>query len=361
MMGRPTPLAAGAAIAALWLAGAAALAAGAQGDDPPGPLQGPRDRDPARATDGGPPPVPEDTLRRPLLRKAPLGAEELQDGFTATEAQVALGRRLFFDPRLSSDGTVACATCHRPEYGFADPRPLSIGVGGARTKRNAPSLFNKGISVDVHWDGAAATLEAQALMPIEDPGEMGIGVDGAVAFLAADDDYRAAFEAAYGRPPDAEALGGALAAFVRALTVGDSPVDRFRDGDVDALSPEAEAGLWLFEGKGRCWRCHEGPNFSDESFHNTGVGTVDGASEDGRFRVTGEERDRGRFRTPGLRMLTRTAPYMHDGSLATLAEVVDFYREGGIRNPNLSDRIAPIQLTDREAAHLVAFLEALSR
>lgn len=351
---RPTPLAAGAAIAALWLAGAAALAAGAQEG-------GPQGRDPARATDDGPPPVPEDTLPRPLVREAPLGAEELEDGFTATEAQVALGRQLFFDPRLSSDGTVACATCHRPEYGFADPRPLSIGVGGALTKRNAPSLFNKGVSVDVHWDGAAATLEAQALMPIEHPDEMALGVDGAVRFLAGDDGYRSAFEAAYGGPPDAETLGGALAAFVRALTVGDSPVDRFRDGDVDALSAEAEAGLWLFEGKGRCWRCHEGPNFSDESFHNTGVGAVDGAPEDGRFAVTGEERDRGRFRTPGLRMLTRTAPYMHDGSLATLEEVVEFYRDGGRANANLSDRIAPIRLTDREAANLVAFLEALSR
>jgi len=354
----PTPRAAGAAIAALWLAGAVGFAA-APGDDPPG--DGGRVRDTAQAPAGGPPPVPEDTLPRPIVRKAPLGAEELADGFTATEAQVALGRRLFFDPRLSSDGTVACATCHRPEYGFADPRPLSIGVGGARTKRNAPSLLNKGLSVDVHWDGVAATLEEQALMPIEDPGEMGLGVDGAVRFLAADEEYRAAFEGAYDRPPDAETLGGALAAFVRALTVGDSPVDRFRDGDVDALSAEAEAGLWLFEGKGRCWRCHEGPNFSDESFHNTGIGTVDGASEDGRFAVTGEERDRGRFRTPGLRMLTRTAPYMHDGSLATLEEVVEFYRDGGLPNPNLSDRIAPIRLTDREAANLVAFLEALSR
>jgi cytochrome c peroxidase len=138
-------------------------------------------------------------------------------------------------------------------------------------------------------------------------------------------------------------------------------VDRFRDGDVEALSADEEAGLWIYEGRGRCWRCHNGPNFSDESFHNTGVGVVDGAPEPGRFAITGEEGDQGRFRTPGLRMLTRTAPYMHDGSLATLAEVVEFYREGGKANSHLSDRMGPIELTDDEAAQLVAFLEALSR
>ena len=163
------------------------------------------------------------------------------------------------------------------------------------------------------------------------------------------------------RDIDTAALAAALAGFVRGLTAGDSPVDRFRDGDVEALSADEEAGLWIYEGRGRCWRCHNGPNFSDESFHNTGVGAIEGVPEPGRFAITGEDGDQGRFRTPGLRMLTKTAPYMHDGSLGTLAEVVEFYRDGGNANPHLSDRMGKIELTDEEAAQLVAFLEAMSR
>ena len=198
-------------------------------------------------------------------------------------------------------------------------------------------------------------------MPIENPEEMGLGKAAAVNRLSSDPSYAAQFQKAFGREVDDAALAAALAGFVRGLTVGDSPVDRFRDGDVEALSADEEAGLWIYEGRGRCWRCHNGPNFSDESFHNTGVGVIDGAPEPGRFAITGQDGDQGRFRTPGLRMLTKTAPYMHDGSLATLAEVVDFYREGGNANAHLSDRMDAIELTDEEAAQLVAFLEAMSR
>ncbi|MEC8494515.1 MAG: hypothetical protein VXZ39_06325 [Planctomycetota bacterium] len=138
-------------------------------------------------------------------------------------------------------------------------------------------------------------------------------------------------------------------------------MDRFRLGERAALTPDEEAGLWIYEGKGGCWKCHNGPNFSDEDFHNTGVGAVDGVPARGRFEITGDEADRGRFRTPGLRMLTKTAPYMHDGSIETLAEVVEFYRRGGNVNSNRSDRMRELRLTDTEARQLVAFLEALSR
>jgi len=308
-----------------------------------------------------PRPIPADTLPRPLVRAAPLGAEELARGWTAGDSEVALGRRLFFDPLLSRDRTLACASCHRPDHGFADDRPFSLGIDGQSTTRNSPSLLNKALSEQVAWDGRAASIEEQVLLPIANPIEMGLDVEGAIERLGRDESYRAEFDRAYGARPDRGNLARALAAFVRALAVADSPVDRFRAGDPRALSFEERAGMWIYEGRGGCWRCHRGPNFSDESFHNTGVGAVDGRPQAGRGAITGEARDRGKFRTPGLRRLTETAPYMHDGSLGTLEEVVEFYRRGGGANSNLSSRLRPLELSDEDAAHLVAFLRALSR
>ncbi|MEM8711301.1 MAG: cytochrome c peroxidase [Planctomycetota bacterium] len=305
--------------------------------------------------------VPEDTLPTPFVRTAPLGVEVLAEGFGASEEEFALGRELFFDPILSGRRTVACASCHRPEFAFADDRKTSRGIEGYLTRRNAPSLLNKGLDVNVLWDGRAATLEDQVLMPIENPEEMALGKAAAVMRLSGDEHYAQSFRDVYDRDVDEDALASALAAFVRGLTAGDSPVDRFREGDVTALTAEEEAGLWLYEGRGRCWECHNGPNFSDGEFHNTGVGAADGVPEVGRMLVTEDEADRGKFRTPGLRMLEQTAPYMHDGSLATLEEVVEFYREGGRPNANLSPRIKPIRLSDRDASNLVAFLKAMSR
>lgn len=305
--------------------------------------------------------VPEDTLPTPFVRTAPLGVEVLAEGFGASEEEFALGRELFFDPILSGRRTVACASCHRPDFAFADDRKTSRGIEGYLTRRNAPSLLNKGLDVELLWDGRAATLEDQVLMPIENPEEMALGKAAAVMRLSGDEHYARAFKDVYDRAVDEEALASALAAFVRGLTAGDSPVDRFREGDVTALTAEEEAGLWLYEGRGRCWECHNGPNFSDGEFHNTGIGAVDGVPEVGRMLVTDDEADRGKFRTPGLRMLEQTAPYMHDGSLGTLEEVVEFYREGGRANANLSPRIKPIRLSDRDASNLVAFLKAMSR
>lgn len=305
-------------------------------------------------------PVPIDDLPVPLERTLPLGAEPLAEAWTATEAQVALGRRLFFDPILSRDGSRACASCHRPEFAFADNLAFSAGVDDQPTTFNSPSLFNKGLSRNLLWDGRAATLEDQVLMPIANSAELGLGVDEAVQELATDPSYVEDFDKAFEVPPDRDTLARALAAFVRALVVGDSPVDRFRAGDFNALEPDARAGLWIYEGRGRCWKCHNGPNFSDESFHNTGVGVEDGKPQAGRFKITAEPADRGKFRTPGLRMLTKTAPYMHDGSLASLQEVVEFYREGGRANANLSSDLAPLELSDQDVQNLVAFLKALS-
>ena len=306
--------------------------------------------------------VPVDDLPTPLVRAAGLGIEELAEAFTASDEEVALGRALFFDPILSARRTVACASCHRPEFAFADNRKNSRGIEGYLTRRNAPSILNKGISKGLLWDGRAATLEDQVVMPIENPEEMGLGTAAAINRILADEDgYAKRFREVFGRDADEETLKIALAAFVRALTVGDSPVDRFREGDLAALDADEEAGLWLFEGKGRCWKCHKGPNFSDESLHNTGVGAKDGVPAPGRYAITNEEGDQGRFRTPGLRMLTKTAPYMHDGSIETLEEVVEFYRRGGNENSHRSKKLAKLELTDQEARQLVAFLKALSK
>jgi cytochrome c peroxidase len=314
--------------------------------------------------------LPEDTLERPLPLAIPAGLEVAFEKAGWEEAAagsplgldadlVALGRALFFDPVLSRDGSVACASCHRPEASFADPRPRSVGVDG-ETTRNAPALVNRILGGSFMWDGRAATLEDQVLMPLANPVEMDLPADRAAARLAEDPAWTARFETACGGPPTRDRLARALAAFVRALVQGDSPVDRFLAGEVAALTAEEEAGMWVFESRGKCWRCHNGANFSDERLHSTGVGAREGAPEEGRFAVTGEERDRGRFKTPTLRGLAHSAPYMHDGSLATLEEVVEFYRRGGEPHGTRSPLMEPLELTDADARNLVAFLRALT-
>ncbi len=307
------------------------------------------------------PMLPVDDLPRPLERVALLGAEELAEAWSASKQQVALGRRLFFDPLLSEDQTIACASCHQPAFAFADNKRFSIGLGGQATKRNSPSLVNRALSTQVFWDGRAASIEEQVLLPIQDGTEMGSDLELILQRLNADAPYTEEFKLAYGRSADNESLAGALAAFVRAISYGDSPVDRFRNGQTAALSTEERAGMWVFEGRGGCWKCHTGPAFSDEEFHNTGVGSLEGVPEAGLSGFTKDPQDLGKFRTPGLRLLTKSAPYMHDGSLGTLEEVVQFYRGGGKANSHRSARLQSIRITDTDATALVAFLRALSR
>jgi cytochrome c peroxidase len=307
------------------------------------------------------PRVPADDLPAELSDVPPFGLPAAETTKADTQARATLGRRIFFDPILSSDRTIACASCHDPATGFADSTPLSSGVDGRKTLRNAPTLFNRAYGEHFMWDGRAETLEEQVLLPIENELEMDLPLVDAVVRLAEDDSYRAEFEAVYDSPPTADHLAAALAAFVRRLYLGDSPIDRFRTGEVEAITPRERAGLWLYESRGACWRCHSGANFTDESFHNTGVGATAAAPEDGRFAHTADEADRGRFKTPTLRGVALTGPYMHDGSLATLEDVVEFYRQGGHPNANLDERIAPIELSDDDAVNLVAFLRALSR
>ena len=305
-------------------------------------------------------PLPQDLLPAQLPADLPLGL--YGETSQASEAEVALGRKLFFDPLLSIDQRISCASCHEPERGFAGRERLSVGVGGQRTLRNAPTLFNRGLAGRHMWDGRAATLVEQALIPIADSREMGLGVEAALARLNSSSDYSARFKAVFGTAPDAQSLGRAIAAFVGRLYLGDSPVDRFRiENDFAALSMEERSGLWFYESRGQCWRCHSGPNFSDEAFHNTGIGALEGVPEPGRAAISKADEDLGKFKTPTLRGLELTAPYLHDGSLATLEDVVKTYREGGIKNSHLALEIAPIEMSDADAHNLVQFLRALSR
>ncbi|MCR9245439.1 MAG: c-type cytochrome [bacterium] len=282
----------------------------------------------------------------------------LPTAYEPTPAMFALGQRLFHDAMLSADRSVSCATCH-PAPGFAHPDPRPAGVGGRRAKRHAPSLFNRGYSTLQRWDGASASLEAFVLEPIADPNEMALALDDALARLADDDRYRAEFERVFGGKPDRTSLQRALATFVRGIVRGDSAYDRFLNGDHGAMTAEQRTGFWLFESKAKCWQCHTPGLFTDEKFHNTGIGVRDDKPEPGRARVTKATADTGAFKTPTLRGVALTAPYMHDGSLPTLQAVVEFYVRGGNRNPHLDSRMQPLELSATEQRALIAFLESL--
>jgi cytochrome c peroxidase len=281
-------------------------------------------------------------------------------GNPPAEPKVRLGRRLFFDPILSTDGAISCSTCHQPEHGFTTPARFGVGVHGRATTRNPPSLFNRVYGKAFFWDGREPTLEDQALRPIEDRNEMGGNLEAAIKRIQANPQYKKDFAAAFPDGVTPRNLASAIAIFERTLLLGESRVDRFRAGEIKALDDREVHGLWLYESKGQCWQCHSGRNFSDESFHNTGVRWGQEPIDLGRYAVTKKESDRGRFKTPTLRGLVQTAPYMHDGSMATLEEVLDYYNRGGQKNPNLDPVMKPLGLSKEEAADLVAFLKALS-
>jgi cytochrome c peroxidase len=277
-----------------------------------------------------------------------------------TLERVELGRKLFFDPILSEDRTIACASCHIPEKGFSGGTAKSKGIHGLQGRRRSPSLLNRSLGTAFFWDGRAKTLEDQALKPLADPTEMGTSVELITTRLKADSTYNSLFTRAFPEEGvSAQNLARALASFQRVLLRGNSPIDRFRKGERDQASVEAAHGFWLYESKGGCWRCHSGSNFTDEKFHNTGVSWGREPLDLGRFEHTGEQEDRGRFKTPSLRGVELTAPYMHDGSLATLEDVIEFYDRGGVRNPNLDSAIKPLNLSSSEKKALVAFLKSL--
>lgn len=301
----------------------------------------------------------------PLVLAVPLGLSALlpvPSDNLLTPAKVALGRRLFFEKRLSRDGRVACASCHKPAHGFADDRSVSIGVAGRTGRRNAPSLLNRAYARTLFWDGRAASLEEQALAPMVNDAELANTYEEITKRLTADPSYVDAFRAAFGNADTTSARAAqALASFTRTLLSGASPADRYeRLGDAAAISAAAVRGRALFRGKARCHVCHDGPLFSDDRFHNTGVSWGRSPLDVGRYDVTRVDSHRGAFRTPSLRNVARTAPYMHDGSMTTLAKVVAFYDRGAGANPYLDGLIHPLGLTPRERRDLVAFLEALT-
>ena len=263
-----------------------------------------------------------------------------------TAEKIELGRRLFFDRRLSRDGSISCATCHQPSRAFSDARAIAVGIDGRVGRRNAPAIINRGYGRAFFWDGRESTLESQVLKPIGDPNEM----DSPVA------------EAAARAGVSQDDLANALASFVRSILSGNSRFDRFAyGGERDALTAEEYRGLQVFRGRGNCTACHIGPTFSDELFHNTGVAYRDDRFlDDGRFAVTGQDVDRGAFKTPTLRDVALTAPYMHDGSFATLEDVIEFYDQGGRPNPRLDADIKPLRLAPEDKRALIALLRALS-
>jgi cytochrome c peroxidase len=315
-----------------------------------------------------------------------------------TPERIALGKKLFFDGRLSADGTVACATCHDPARAFTDGRPVSVGIDGRAGQRNAPTVLNALFNKAQFWDGRAKTLEDQAALPIVNPVEMGQpNLDAAVTALAKIDEYQRDFQQSFGRPLNGPDLLRAIAAYERTLASFDSPFDHFIAGDKNAIDVSAKRGWELFNTRGRCNKCHaltdtkrDVTNFIDNDFHNIGIGIIrhnvvalakqaeklvnsgDAAAIDraaiqtdmsalGRFLLTKKESDLASFKTPNLRNVLVTGPYFHDGSQETLWDVVDHYNKGdGLQNPWLDEDIQPLALEERDIDDLVALMASLT-
>jgi cytochrome c peroxidase len=278
-----------------------------------------------------------------------------------TKEKVDLGRYLYFDKRLSRNNTISCATCHDPAKGWTDQSPVSTGINGLKGTRSAPPVFNATYNELQFWDGRALSLEEQAKGPIQNPVEMGFSLKGVEQKIGRIKGYQKMFKKAFGPGPiTAERIVEAIASFERTILSGDSNYDRFIAGNKKALSLSAQRGMNLFFGRAHCDDCHTGPNFSDSRFHNLGVGMNAKHPDLGRYLITKKDKDKGSFKTPGLRGLLYTHPYMHDGSEKTLEAVVDFYNKGGNLNPYLDKKIHPLGLNSQQKKDLVAFLKSLN-
>ena len=279
--------------------------------------------------------------------------------YSATAAE--LGRTLFFDGRLSANGQVSCAFCHRPENAFSGGVPFSSGVKGKPEGRRTPTLINRAWGKSQFWDGRAPTIEAQVVIPVTNPNEMGMTADGVVATLERIKGYRPLFRAAFGDEGITFGrVAKAIATFERTIDSGNSAYDRYKAGDKNALTKEAKDGLDFYNGKGECAECHGGANFTDEKFVNLGIGMDRVQPDPGREAVTKKRSDFGKFKVPTLREIAHTGPYMHDGRFGTLGEVLDFYAKGALPNPHLDTRITPFYLDAETKRALLAFLESLS-
>jgi cytochrome c peroxidase len=334
-----------------------------------------------------------------LQPELPLGLAEGASAITGidanplTRAKIELGRQLYFDTRLSSDNTVSCASCHDPAFGYAKDTQFGVGVQGQQGNRNSPVAYNRIVSGAQFWDGRADSLEAQAVGPIANPIEMGNTHAKCVEILKGIPGYAAQFAAIFPDGVTIDNVGRAIATFERAIVTGPAPWDyqtqlrafetayaadledlpgveqddpelyaeyqRLKaDADAHPLGASAlRGGELFFSDKGGCTACHVGANFADEKYHNLGVGMQSEGADAGRFSQTSQESDRGAFKTPTVRNVALTAPYMHDGSLATLEEVVEWYDKGGHANPSLSEKVKKLNLTAQEKADLVAFMK----
>jgi cytochrome c peroxidase len=273
-----------------------------------------------------------------------------------TEAKISLGRQLYFDPRLSSDSTISCATCHDPAKGWSNGEQFATGVEKQVGGRNSPTIINTAYGRMQFWDGRAASLEEQALGPIQNPIEMSMTLGDVVERLNRIDGYREQFQEIFGTDVTEDGVARAIAAYERTVLSGNAPYDRFKAGDEAALTEEARRGSELFFGKAHCSACHVGSNFTDNAFHNIGIGMDVDEPDPGRFAISGLEGDTGAHKTPTLREIARTGPYMHDGSMATLEAVIEHYNKGGIANPYLDEEIFELDLSEQEQADLLAFL-----
>ena len=282
-------------------------------------------------------------------------------GNPPSSAKIRLGKELYFDPRLSADGTVSCATCHNPALGWSDKGPTSEGIHGQLGGRRAPPVSNAAYSPLQFWDGRSPSLEDQAKGPIQNPIEMGNTHQAMIQTVSGISAYQAEFKAVYGEGPiTVDQVAEAIAAFERTVVTTDSRFDRYARGDHGSLTPLEKEGLEIFNGKGHCTACHWGPYFSDGRFHNLGVPHRDPQKPDlGRYDVTKDPRDKGAFKTPTVRDAARRAPYLHNGSEMTLESLIDFYNKGGGNDPNLDPLMVPLGLSKHEKAALVAFIKAL--
>ncbi|MCB9922887.1 MAG: c-type cytochrome [Planctomycetaceae bacterium] len=311
-----------------------------------------------------------------------------------TRAKIELGRQLYFDKRLSADSTVSCADCHHPDEGYARHTQFGVGIGGQEGGRNSPVSFNRILSGAQFWDGRAASLEEQAVGPIANPIEMGNTHEAAVDTVKKIEGYRLQFAKVFEDGVTIDNIGKAIATFERAIVTGPSPFDYYepvhamqvafkddledlealKDDDPDLyedymaklktseehpMSESAKRGREVFfTAKGSCTACHVGANLADEKYHNLGIGMDQEEPDLGRFAVTKDDKDRGAFKTPTVRNIGLTAPYMHDGSLKTLEEIVEWYAKGGHPNPHLSKDIKKLELSDQDKKDLVEFMKA---
>ncbi|MFT3766710.1 MAG: cytochrome c peroxidase [Minicystis sp.] len=314
----------------------------------------------APASAAAPKPLP------PMPKAAPIpkGPEVLPEVKSPPEnaltpEKVALGRQLFFDKRLSKDGTASCETCHVPEKGWTDGSALSKKVGGAVNTRHSPTLINVAYNQRWYWDGRAETLEKQIEAAWK--GQMGADPAAIAATVGKIPGYEVQFKTIFNRDATGDDIVAALASFVRTIRSGDAPWDLYEKGDKKAVSEEAVRGAELFRGKAQCMSCHTPPLYTDLGFHNVGIGFDKPEPDLGRGKISKDEKENGAFKTPSLRSVSTHAPYFHDGRAATLDEAVDYMLSGGVRdkNANIDPRFQKVKLTPKERTDSIAFLKAL--